>query len=1468
MATNYKPSSELTPDQEQYLKTYNFNRSFSTPLQRSTTITQKNTFVDDVFDHYGLSWLGQLGQSISNPVSDVYDPQYDPFEDITGYEQYAEDFVGIRNKEQADFLKHKINSNQARRDRLEESGRILPAFASAFLDPTTYIPVPLGIGMGFVKGAVKVGAGVGAITAATEPIRHALDPTSTIEETASMIGLSTLTGGLLGGTVGALTKSVGPKATKQAQPTSTEEAVNKYDYEQSQNEGITNYDGDVFIDPLKGVGGAIIRSVKGIKDFKNALKYKKPTIRESIRMLDPENADKIKVIEGNTGAHTSSGAYRPAFINYEKKTIRIDREYLKRQFYDLPHTKPKVKGVKALPIDTFRDADEYADFVMLHEYAHSYIRRNKKIKETTGAYENRVNNEALRLMKKIRTYNKNERIKVTHVSGKLARRDGETLDEYRGRLQKEREKLSPILTRGGMSQAIEETSINNLKASINSRIARYNELTNEVEIDVARGKAMFEQNKHLQYLNKLGIRPPENMFKTAEDWINFSIRKAVHVAQTPRGKLSLEEYNQKIVKELIDDIYKTNKAKPAETSGIKALRVFEEISNLGGTINAIGRKVKNKKLANKLSTAMLELIGDHGTMLNMNKQGIASPSSVIMRKFLNYHPKLRDTLNAMEDEYFKLKGIGTGKGAGARTLARGALAGKQLGSKVNNILKRTKDGEVPEELDMRKFNQLVGEYRANPKLVQGLDMETQQAVKNASMHFGKLMDEIKKEASNLQMFKNQNSFQKSIKDAELTALRINDILKDTKIKLAKDDRARLNKMLEDKQNFIKLRKDEIEVVDNADFVNPTDENYFTRFWRHDRLIEKADEFKAILRKHFEQNYSKLITKEAIASRRKKVQKQVEARGGDPETIMRSADVINAEVDIAYNNILEGQARFGDVDGVLGYGVDLDGQYKVGARSLLSRDIDIPNADVIDFIETDAEVILRHYVDRMAPAIEIHKAYGSTHMIEYLANMEIDLIVDGVDATSRAKIVNGFRDAKDNILGVLYSDDPTTLGVQVAASLRNLANLAFMGKVVFSALPELARPIMVNGFARTYEQSLKPFVQGLDTFSKHSNMDELDFLAPIIEGELSGASLRFVSDSIATQNKNFAGIYNKTIGQWLERPQQAFFQANLLTPYTRLIKRIVRRTSMHRFVEDSMALANGRLDKDGIARLASYGIDKRTANTIARMPIQKQNGTYFLDSMKWDSLNGGQQARRALREAIYTDINRTIVTPMAGDQLNMMSGVLRINDEGRAQLMDNPIFKAIGFQKTELGGKINNAFLGLLLQFYSWGIAANRKVLISMVQGRDGKLPQAMAGITAAVGMGMIADYTKNKRYYENKDLGEKIVRGVELSGVTALLGDANFMLETTSGGFFGKSIGARPLLGLDNRFGDADGMDAAKEFMGSGPSMVYDLINAFTNDNLSSSEKKVMLRKLIPLNNLWLWDQTFRDMYNSATGVY
>jgi hypothetical protein len=862
---------------------------------------------------------------------------------------------------------------------------------------------------------------------------------------------------------------------------------------------------------------------------------------------------------------------------------------------------------------------------------------------------------------------------------------------------------------------------------------------------------------------------------------------------------------------------------------------------------------------------MLELLGDHGVMTKMNREGYsATPDSVLLRTFTQYQPKLRDAIFEMEDAYFGYHGIASDKTGGQRTIARGVLATQQFGSKVKNAFNKTKQGEVPPDVTLRDYYSMVGRYIMDEDVLQETqDIALQEAIKKGSIPFNRLMKEFNDVASSLQMFKSQKSFQIMTKRAELTLAKALDMQRTGKF--TGEQAEALAKKIQSKREFLKLQQAEIDVVAN-DSLTAGKEKYFTRYFRHDKLVENADEFKAILRRHFETTLPQKITDPKYLKRRKLAEKRnkLTAKEKIPDDLTNREKILDAEVEYHYNQILEGHSRWGDIEGIHGYGIDVDGQYKVGARQLLQRELDIPNKELKDFIEQDAEIVMRQYVQRMAPALELHKKFGDVHLTEYLDNLELDLIADNVPQTARQKIINGFRDGKDNLLGTLYSDDPTTLSVQIANSIRNLASLAFMGKVTISALPEIARPLMVNGFHRTYKDVIGAYVGGLETIGKHSNINELDQLVPILEGELSSASSRFVFDSTAQQSKNFGGYFNKAVGQWLERPQQAFYQANILTPYTRGIKRIVRRMSMHRFVEDSAKLVAGKLDETGIARLASYGIDKNVAEVFSRMPIEKSKGTYYLNSMAWDALPGGKMARRKLQSAIYADMNRTIVTPSAADQVNMMHGVIRINDEGIAELMDNPLFKAMGFQKTDMGGKINNAWLGLLLQFYSWGISANRKVLIGLAQGRDGKMGQAMAGVSSAIALGMMADWAKNPRYYENKDLGEKIIRGVELSGTTALLGDANFMLETTSGGFFGESIGARPLLGLDQRFGDADGDDAVKEIIGSGPSMLFDVISAFSNDTLSDVEKKTMLRKLIPLNNFWLWDQAFRDLYNDV----
>lgn len=70
----------------------------------------------------------------------------------------------------------------------------------------------------------------------------------------------------------------------------------------------------------------------------------------------------------------------------------------------------------------------------------------------------------------------------------------------------------------------------------------------------------------------------------------------------------------------------------------------------------------------------------------------------------------------------------------------------------------------------------------------------------------------------------------------------------------------------------------------------------------------------------------------------------------------------------------------------------------------------------------------------------------------------------------------------------------------------------------------------------------------------------------------------------------------------------------------------------------------------------------------------------------------------MRRAVKADVERTIITPSPNDKLNMMYGVIRINNEAVADAFDNPVGRALGFTKTDRGGKFK--MLSLLSLFNS------------------------------------------------------------------------------------------------------------------------------------------------------------------------
>ena len=123
------------------------------------------------------------------------------------------------------------------------------------------------------------------------------------------------------------------------------------------------------------------------------------------------NATKIEIIEGPTLKYRNAegktiklkegelppkgyeevGAFRAVENGVMK--IYINPKKIALDFKNKAWTKPKTKGVNPLPENQFKTVEEYQEFVMNHEKAHTYIDRLDG--ESTASYENRINQHAL-----------------------------------------------------------------------------------------------------------------------------------------------------------------------------------------------------------------------------------------------------------------------------------------------------------------------------------------------------------------------------------------------------------------------------------------------------------------------------------------------------------------------------------------------------------------------------------------------------------------------------------------------------------------------------------------------------------------------------------------------------------------------------------------------------------------------------------------------------------------------------------------------------------------------------------------------------------------------------------------------------------------------------------------------------------------------------------------------------------------
>ena len=1324
----------------------NIQESTRPILPRSADVTVDQSLFRDMVDIVMLEGIGQTAERIQEITRGgfvgKFDPNYNPFGDIKGYEHHADQFTESANPKETQRIKDRIDRNQQRRDNIADAG-IGTYLASALINPITYIPI-FGIKhnlfmRNFYRGAGQIGAAEGV----SQYVATKLDPVKPEGEGIMITGSAALFGGLLTGTIARLTGE-DPDAFKQ-------------------------YFG------------------KNVKQY----------IDDYNRAFEEAN---VKLSPAGTKFYFDSTNLKNGIIFVKDKTNKIFYNNKKKVSKKHKEAKVQVKG----------NAKQFDD----------------------------VSN----------IYTKEQ---LTQIKTKLA----DTPDAQ-----------MPLLHR---------------------TVAEFNEKKNQITFDDVGIKQKWLTQTYKEEFKDLKLNIPiTKMFKSMDDYMHFEFIKAI----ARKIYVKPDKFKSKLAHEKAVNKWAVEYSVRPENAYLRTdingfLRTLEKISPLRRGLEKI---FKNKQLTENQKLQYMEdlyqISGNHATQTQLNKMGRASPTSIATDLSLKHFGFYIQTIAKIEDDFHKLMG-GNSTGTNWQRRKQGFRVSMEntFGGIRDAILRNP---NRKKRMSKQEYFELVGEARADKEILVHFDPQTRKAVRNSLKHTETFFKYYNEQNSLLGLYANQNTMKR-------TLLRLESAIEKIDRNVAKFPAGdpRIDALLARKKKLeqdVKSMNNELREFDEDTSLI---KEYMPIIWRLDKVNDQADQLKGIIRRKlsepnkgvpFASGHPRYIQiRDNLRQLSYAKEYGISMKKTDPVPVNERDLIIEAETARRFDDIRNEQASFMNIDNSNGIDKTYRGRGKIGAKQLLERDTLLPISEIKDFIETDINFLMRNYAQKIGASIEFTRRFGDVHMRDFIINKEIDMISQGISATERNTILNAYIDEKDKLLGTFFTGDPASMSVRATKLLENVIHLAYMGKVTLSALPELARPIMVDGFMKTYFNgfSKDAVSRGLNPFAK-SNMADVHFLNPLMELAMSMTNRYVWQGGIHLDATRSGNILDKYLGRFAERAQEYFYTFNGLQPMTYFMKTFNGLLSAHRFIEDSVAWSKGQLDVKGQRRMLSYGINEANAKLIASMPIEaveKAGGTHYLANVReWDAVAGGKTAREIFAQALRTDVDRRIVTPTTADVPNMMSGVIRINSEGARQLFNNNLFRkfanTIGyplgtkFDATEFGAKINIAPIQLITQFFSWMMGANGKIFLSAAQGRE-KGAVVMQGIMSGIALGILADFLKNPSYWENKNWVERAIRGVELSGVTGLLGDLNFHLETLSQGAFETPLGLRPLLGQDARFGDVSGEDAFKSVAGAGPAAVYDLISVLSDNRFTEEEKHDTIKRLLPGSTLLGIEHMIDYIYDTVTGI-
>mgnify|MGYP003145957911 FL=1 len=721
---------------------------------------------------------------------------------------------------------------------------------------------------------------------------------------------------------------------------------------------------------------------------------------------------------------------------------------------------------------------------------------------------------------------------------------------------------------------------------------------------------------------------------------------------------------------------------------------FDALAETGIGIEKLGWNpvIRMLKSPNPFIRSIAPAMVDVGGMIQKKvAKGIEMEQSVEATFRTTYISDLVKTMRSLDEEYLNYRKVTASESDMVR-------AYQMAGVMFKDFMKGTKS-----KISEYEFRKRVSKAMRNGDVDTVTDSATQmvnKAAKNTRKHY----DMIKKNAEDVDLF--GKSIGSTI--AGLTA----------KIKVAKNlkTKAKLQKQLKYAEEALKDLKEK-------GISAGTSKSYLNRIWRVDKLVQNEDAFLKIVTKWAmkEFNYTQKVARTYAVDML--------------DTLTRSKPYLAVD----------------DLDEI---------DFTTVASSAKLRNFKIPDEMVDDFLENDIEVLLRHHTKTMGIDIELTRRFDSVAMKETIENIKADykrLIDETPEIGKRRELketmendLRDLRGLRDRLRGTYgASKDPHALSSRFVRGMKSFNVLVGMGSAVLSSVPDVARSVMVEGLDNFYKHGLMHMFRETPKALKKMRRSELEAAAVSADAVLGLRAMQF-------------GDIGDTFGSrftWERRMNQStgvFFMLNGLNSWNQMMKEFSGGIIMFRMTS-ALTKPWKRLSKLERTKLLASGISQTDAErmgTLIKKHGKKDGKQWYPNTDAWTDV-GDEYLVRKFRNALNSSVDRTIVTPGAGDRALWTS--------------------------TEMGS--------LLTQFRGYSQGAMVRVLTAGLQEKDSAFWQ---GAIMLVTMGYLVNQLKKIQYGledENSFDGD-LIDAIDRSGVLGWFTDVNNSLEKISDYKFG----IRPLL--------------------------------------------------------------------------